>query len=339
MMSTLFSRAETCSRTKEAAMATALSDVIDPRLDLFAEIEALKRKRNAVVLAHFYQEPDIQDIADVVADSLGLAQAAARTDADVIVLAGVHFMAETAKILNPTQRVLLPSLEAGCSLAGSCPPERFAAFRAMHPDHWAVTYINSSAAVKAVSDVICTSSNAERIIRRVPEDWPILFAPDQNLGRYLAGRTGRRMLLWPGLCIVHAVFSERKIRALLGKHPEAELIAHPECDDAILELASYVGSTAALLDYAVKSPRRIFIVATESGILHQMEKQAPKKTFIPAPPDNQCACNECPHMRHNTLEKVYVALRDLEPEIAIEEDLRLRALRPIERMLAWSSAP
>jgi quinolinate synthase len=275
--------------------------------DLFDAIAALKRELNAVVLAHYYQDPDIQDIADYIGDSLGLSQQAASTEAEVIVFAGVHFMAETAKILNPHKLVLLPDLNAGCSLADSCPPEAFAKFKAAHPNHVVISYINCTAEIKAMSDIICTSSNAVNIVRQIPADQPIIFAPDRNLGRYVMEQTGRDMVLWQGSCMVHETFSEKKLVQLQIKHPEAEIIAHPECEPPVLRHASYIGSTTALLNYSQRSPRSSFIVATEPGIIHQMQKQAPNKVFIPAPPMNNCACNECPHMRLNTLEKLYVS--------------------------------
>ena len=304
--------------------------------DLFAAIEQLKRELNAVVLAHYYQDPDIQDIADYIGDSLGLSQKAAATDADVIVFAGVHFMAETAKILNPHKLVLLPDLDAGCSLADSCPPEKFAAFKAAHPGHIVVSYINCSAEIKAMSDLICTSSNAVKLVSQIPDDQPIIFAPDRNLGRYVMQQTGRNLVLWEGSCIVHETFSERKIVQLKIEHPEAEVIAHPECEPAVLRHASYIGSTTALLKYCQQSSSRSFIVATESGIIHQMHKEAPHKQFIPAPPTNSCNCNECPYMRLNTLEKLYLAMKHKSPEITMPEDIRVAALRPIQRMLELS---
>jgi len=304
------------------------------------EIERLKKERNAVLLAHYYQESEIQDVADLIGDSLQLAQAAANTKADVICFAGVHFMAETAKILNPERTVVLPDLEAGCSLANGCPADRFAAWitkhRATHPGAVVVSYINCTAEVKALSDYIVTSSNAEKIVRSIPEGETILFAPDKNLGRYLEKKTGRKMALWQGTCVVHETFSLRKLIGLKERHPKALVIAHPECEEALLGMADYIGSTTALLKYALSSPASEFIVATESGILHQMEKGAPDKTFIPAPPEANCACNECPYMKKNTLEKVYLCLRDLSPRIEMAPDLMERARRPIERMLRLS---
>ncbi|MGK7926792.1 MAG: quinolinate synthase NadA [Spirulina sp.] len=305
--------------------------------DLFSAIETLKKELKAIILAHYYQEPDIQDVADYIGDSLGLSQKAASTDADVIVFAGVHFMAETAKILNPEKQVLLPDLDAGCSLADSCPPTEFAAFKAAHPGHLVVSYINCSAEIKAMSDIICTSSNSVKIVEQIPQDRPIIFAPDKNLGRYVMEQTGRDLVLWQGSCIVHETFSEKKIVQLQVQHPEAEIIAHPECETSILRHANYIGSTTALLKYCQESASPEFIVATESGIIHQMEKQAPEKTFIPAPPEENCACNECPHMRLNTLEKLYLAMKNRTPEITMSEDIRVAALRPIQRMLELSA--
>ena len=316
---------------------TDLRAPIDPGLDLEEEIRRLKRERNAVLLAHYYQESDIQDLADFLGDSLQLAQAAKSTTADVIVFCGVHFMAETAKILNPDRIVVVPDLDAGCSLADGCPVDRFRAWRAKHPGAVSITYINCSADVKAESDYICTSSNAEKIVRAIPEDKTILFAPDRNLGRHIEKVTGRKMVLWQGSCLVHETFSERKIVGLMERHPEAEVIAHPECEEALLAHAAFIGSTTALLKHVLASEKREFIVATEPGILHQMKKGAPDKELIPAPPMREsCACNECPHMKRNTLEKVYLALRDLEPRIEMSEGLRERARVPIDRMLALS---
>jgi quinolinate synthase len=309
---------------------------VDPGLDLEAEIIRLKRERNAVILAHYYQESEIQELADFIGDSLQLAQAARDTTADVIVFCGVHFMAETAKILNPTRTVLLPDLDAGCSLASGCPGDRFRAWRAKHPEAVAISYINCSAEVKAASDLICTSSNAVKMVESIPEGTPILFAPDRNLGRWLIQKTGRDMLLWQGSCIVHETFSGRKLAALKVQHPSAKVIAHPECEPPVLAMADFIGSTKALLEYAVAAPDDTFIVVTEAGILTQMRKQAPHKTFIPAPPEAACACNECPFMRLNTLEKLYVCLRDMAPELQMPEQLREAARKPIDRMLALS---
>jgi quinolinate synthase len=309
---------------------------VDPSLDLEDEIAKLKKSKNAVVLAHYYQDSEIQDVADFIGDSLQLAQAAAKTKADVICFAGVHFMAETAKILNPEKTVVVPDLTAGCSLADGCPADKFAAWKARHPGAVAVTYINCSAAVKAESDYIVTSSNAEKIVAQIPKDKQVLFAPDKNLGAYLAKKLGRDMLLWQGSCIVHDTFSERKLVALKERNPKALVLAHPECEEPILKHADYIGSTTGILTYATKSDAKVFIVATEPGILHQMQKAAPDKTFIAAPPEANCACNECPHMKKNTLEKLYLALRDLEPELHMQPDLMLRARTPIDRMLALS---
>ncbi len=305
-------------------------------LDLFAAIDDLKRELNAVILAHYYQEPDIQDIADYIGDSLQLARAAANTNADVIVFAGVHFMAETAKILNPDKLVLLPDINAGCSLADSCPPEQFAQFKAAHPQHLVISYINCSAEIKAMSDIICTSSNAVKIVQQIPPEQPIIFAPDRNLGRYVMEQTGRKMLLWQGSCIVHETFSEKRIVQLKISHPQAETIAHPECEESVLRHANYIGSTAALLKYCQEVATQEFIVATEPGIIHQMQKAAPHKRFIPAPAENNCNCNECPFMRLNTLEKLYLVMKHRTPEITMSEDTRLAALRPIQRMLEMS---
>lgn len=305
-------------------------------LDLDQEIQRLKRERNAVLLAHYYQDSEIQDLADFIGDSLQLAQAAQKTQADVIVFAGVHFMAETANILNPSRIVVVPDMKAGCSLADGCPADRFRAWKARHPGSVVISYINCSAAVKAESDYICTSSNAEKIVRAVPAGQKILFAPDRNLGRYLIKKTGRDMVLWPGSCIVHETFSLRKLEALQLSHPGAKVIAHPECEEALLDRADFIGSTAALLKFVENDPATAFIVVTEPGILHQMQKRAPTKTLIPAPPEANCACNECPFMRLNTPEKLYLALRDLEPRVALPEELRERAKVPIDRMLALS---
>jgi quinolinate synthase len=316
-------------------MSYALADAPAPA-DLEDRILALKKKLNAVILAHYYQEGEIQDVADFVGDSLALAQQAAKTSADVIVFCGVHFMAETAKILNPARQVLLPDLNAGCSLADRCPPDAFQAFRAKYPDHFVVTYVNSSAAVKAMSDVICTSSNAAKVVARIPAGRPILFAPDQHLGRYVSQQTGREMVLWPGSCMVHEIFSERELVKLMTLHPDAEVVAHPECEEPVLRHAHYVGSTKGILDHVVKSPKTQFIVVTEVGILHQMRKQAPGKELIAAPPDNGCACNECPHMKLNTMEKLYRCMRDRAPELTLPAELQQAALRPLQRMLEWS---
>ncbi|WP_298737234.1 quinolinate synthase NadA [uncultured Chitinophaga sp.] len=310
---------------------------VNVNLDLFAEIERLKKEKNAIVLAHYYQEPDIQDVADYIGDSLGLSQEAAKTDADIIVFAGVHFMAETAKILSPQKKVLLPDLKAGCSLADSAPPELFRKFREKYPDHLVISYINCSAGIKALSDIICTSSNAEKIIESVPADQPIIFAPDRNLGSYLRRKTGRDMILWNGACMVHEIFSLEKITRLKVRHPKAKVIAHPECEAAVLEIADYIGSTTGLLKFTQRDDAREYIVVTETGILHQMEKANPGKTFIPAPPNNACACNDCPHMKLNTLEKLYLCMEYEEPEITMDEQLRIAAKKPIDRMLEISA--
>ncbi len=309
---------------------------IDPSLDLFAEIEKLKKEKKAIILAHYYQEPDIQDVADFIGDSLGLAQKAESTDAEIIVFAGVHFMAETAKILNPNKKVLLPDLRAGCSLSDSCPPALFKSFVDKHPDHLVISYINCSAEIKALSDIICTSSNARLIVESLPPEQNIIFAPDKNLGGYINKQTGRNMVLWNGACMVHEIFSLEKITKLKARHPEAKLIAHPECEEAVLQIADFIGSTTQLLKFVEKSEFGMFIVATEAGILHKMQELAPGKTLIAAPPDNSCACNDCPHMKLNTLEKLYLCMKYEQPEIVMEESLRLRAKKPIEKMLELS---
>lgn len=310
---------------------------IDASLDLFAEIEKLKKEKNAVILAHYYQVGDIQDVADYIGDSLGLSQQAAKTEAEMIVFAGVHFMAETAKILNPHKKVVLPDLRAGCSLAEGCPPKEFAEFKAAHPDHIVITYINCSAEIKALSDIICTSSNAVQIVNSLPKDQKIIFAPDKNLGAYVAKQTGRDLVLWNGACMVHEIFSQQRILKLKEQNPEAKIIAHPECEEPILALADFIGSTTALLNYSKKSEAQSFIVATETGILHQMQKDSPTKTFIPAPPTTNCACNDCPHMKLNTLEKLYLCLREGQPEIIVPEDIRIGAEKSIRRMLDISA--
>ena len=309
---------------------------IDINLDLFAEIERLKKEKNAVILAHYYQEPDIQDVADFIGDSLGLAQQAEKTKADIIVFAGVHFMAETAKILNPNKKVLLPDLKAGCSLADSAPAPLFKQFKDKHPDHIVISYINCSAEIKALSDIICTSSNAQKIIESLPPEQKIIFAPDKNLGAYLKKKTGRDMVLWNGACIVHEIFSLEKITKLKIRHPKAKVIAHPECEEPVLRVADFIGSTTSLLKYSAQDDAQEYIVATETGILHQMQKQSPHKTFIPAPPDNMCACNDCPYMKLNTLEKLYLCMEYEEPQIIMNENLLNAARKPIERMLEIS---
>ena len=307
---------------------------IDSDLDLFDEIETLKKSRNAIVLAHYYQEPDIQDIADFVGDSLELSRKAAETDAEVIVFAGVHFMAETAKIVNPNKTVVLPDLNAGCSLADACPADRLQAFIDEHPGHKVVSYINCSAGVKAISDVICTSSNAVDMVNLFDPQQPLIFAPDQNLGRFVQSQTGREMVLWQGTCQVHEIFSEKKLVRMMVRHPDAVVIAHPECEPHVLRHADHVGSTSSLLNFVRETQHTSFIVLTEAGILHQMAKQAPDKVLIPGPPEENCACNECPHMKLNTLEKLYLALRDLTPVIDGPEEVRLAALKPLQRLLA-----
>jgi quinolinate synthase len=315
-----------------------LEKAIDPSIDLFEEIKKIKKKKKAILLAHYYQDEDIQDIADYIGDSLGLAREAEKTNADIIVFAGVHFMAETAKILNPSRKVLIPDLKAGCSLSDSCPQKLFKKFKEDHPDHIVISYINCSAEIKAMSDVICTSSNAKSIVESFPIDQPIIFAPDKNLGAYINKISKRNMLLWNGACMVHEIFSLEKITKLKIRHPKAKLIAHPECEDAILRIADMIGSTTQLLEYTQKDTTTEFIVATESGILHQMIKLSPEKTFIPAPPENNCACNDCPHMKLNTLEKIYTCLLYEQPEIILEESLRLAAKKPIDKMLEISKA-
>jgi quinolinate synthase len=310
---------------------------IDPSLDLEAEISRLKEEMNAVILAHYYQDEAIQDLADFVGDSLALAQAAAKTNADCIVFCGVHFMAETAKILNPDKPVYLPDLDAGCSLADRCPADVYAEWLKQYPDHIVVNYINSSAAVKALSDVIVTSSNAVDIIRQLPPDKPIVFGPDRHLGRWVEKQTGRKMVLWPGFCIVHEQFNARRLLQLRAEYPEAAIIAHPECEEAVLQQAEFVGSTLALLKYVEKhTEKKQFIVATEAGILHQMRKARPDAEFICSPPNSGCSCALCPYMRLNTLEKLYLCMRDRRPEITIDEETMRRALRPVQRMLEMS---
>ena len=306
-------------------------------IDLFHEIELLKKEKNAIVLAHYYQEPDIQDVADYIGDSLGLAQKAGKTEADMIVFAGVHFMAETAKILNPSKKVVIPDLHAGCSLSDSCPPPLFKKFKEKYPDHLVISYINCSAGIKGLSDIICTSSNAQKIVESLPAEQKIIFAPDKNLGSYINKQTGRNMVLWNGACMVHEIFSLEKITKLKVRHPYAKLIAHPECEEPVLRLADFIGSTTQLLKYSQQDACNEFIVATETGILHQMQKSSPHKTFIPAPPNNSCACNDCPHMKLNTLEKIYLCMKYEVPEILMEEELRLAAKKPIDRMLELSA--
>ncbi|PSR11088.1 MAG: quinolinate synthase [Bacteroidetes bacterium] len=330
----------------EASVATATRHLnkkgfldldVDPTLDLAAEITRLKREKNAIILAHYYQDADIQDIADYVGDSLGLSQEAARTDADIIVFAGVHFMAETAKILSPTKKVLLPDLKAGCSLADSCPAPLFRKFKEKYPDHVVVSYINGTAELKTLTDICCTSTNAVQIIESIPADKGIIFAPDINLGKYLVKTTGRDMVLWNGSCMVHEIFSHEKITKLMIRHPQAQFIAHPECEPHLLEKADYIGSTSGLLKYTQTHPATEFIVATEAGILHQMRKASPHKTFIPAPPNNTCACNDCPHMKLNTMEKLYLCMQYELPEITLPEWVIREGRASIDRMLEVSA--
>ncbi len=326
----------TAAATQNLPINGFLDIDISPELDLFLEIERLKKEKNAVVLAHYYQESDIQDVADYIGDSLGLAQQAAKTKADLIVFAGVHFMAETAKILNPGKKVVLPDLRAGCSLADSAPGYLFKAFKDRHPDHLVISYINCSAEVKALSDIICTSSNAETIVESLPREQKIIFAPDRNLGAYLIKKTGREMLLWDGACMVHEIFSLEKITKLKIRHPNAKLIAHPECEEPVLRLADYIGSTTGLLKFTRLDASREYIVATETGILHQMQLSSPEKSFIPAPPTNNCACNDCPHMKLNTLEKLYLCMQYELPELKMDPDLLVAARAPIDKMLKIS---
>ncbi len=310
---------------------------VDPTLDLVEEIRRLKKEKNAIILAHYYQESEIQDIADYIGDSLGLSQQAEKTEADIIVFAGVHFMAETAKMLNPTKKVLLPDLKAGCSLADSCPPHLFRKFKEKYPDHVVISYINCTAELKTLTDICCTSSNAHHIIDSVPQDKSIIFAPDRNLGEYLKKKTGRDLLLWNGSCIVHEIFSNEKITKLQERHPEAKLIAHPECEAHILEKADFIGSTSGLLRYCTESSAQMFIVATEAGIIHQMQLKNPEKTFIPAPPNNTCACNDCPYMKLNTMEKLYLCMQYELPEIVLEDWIVEQGRVCIDRMLDISA--
>lgn len=323
---------------KEKLQEKGFLDIDTPNINYIEEILRLKKEKNAVLLAHYYQIDEIQEIADFVGDSLALAQQAAKTDADMIVFAGVHFMAETAKILNPDKKVILPDLLAGCSLADSCPPDSFAAFKAKHPDHIVVTYINCSAEIKALSDYVCTSSNARKIIDAIPEDQPIIFAPDRNLGDYLNKETGRNMLLWDGACMVHEAFSMEKLIDLFNEHPDAELIAHPESEAHMLKVAKYIGSTSGLLNHVRNSNKEKFIVATEAGILFQMMQENPDKTIIPAPAkeNNTCACSECAYMKMNTLKKLYLCLKYELPDIEVDRELAKKAIIPINRMLEIS---
>ena len=305
-------------------------------IDLFSEIKKKKKEKNAIILAHYYQEPDIQDAADFIGDSLGLSQQAAKTTADIIVFAGVHFMAETAKILSPNKKVLLPDLQAGCSLADACPADKFLEFKKKYPDHLIITYVNCSAEIKALSDIICTSSNAQKIVESLPKEQKIIFAPDKNLGKFITKQTGREMVLWDGSCMVHEIFSFKKIKQLKEQHPNAKFIAHPECEEIILAMADYIGSTTGLLNYTIKNNNKEFIVPTETGMIYQMQKASPEKKFIPAPPNNSCACNDCPHMKLNTLEKLYDCLVNEKPEIILDKYLIERAQKPIKKMLKIS---
>jgi quinolinate synthase len=311
---------------------------VDKNIDLKTEIKRLKKEKNVVLLAHYYQRPEIQDLADYVGDSLGLSQQAEQTKADIIAFAGVHFMAETAKILNPSKKVILPDLLAGCSLAESAPPNLFRKFKDAHPNHLVVTYINCSAEIKTMSDIICTSSNAEKIINSIPKDQPIIFAPDKNLGRYLINKTGRDLLLWEGACIVHEAFAIDKLLELHKQHPKAKIVAHPESEDHLLKVANFVGSTTGMINFVKNDPADEFIIATEAGILHQMAKEVPHKGLIPAPSneDNTCACSECAFMKMNTLEKLYLCLKYEKPEIILPDDIMKKALLPIQRMLEIS---
>ncbi len=313
-----------------------VDDPVDLTLDLYEEIELLKKKKNAILLAHYYQEPAIQDVADFIGDSLGLSRQASATSADIIVFAGVHFMAETAKILSPEKKVILPDLNAGCSLADTCPADEFSEFCDQHPDHLVMSYINCSAGVKARSDIICTSTNAEHLLRMIPESQPVIFAPDRNLGRWLERKTKRKLTIWDGVCIVHETFSERKLLTLKVEHPDAKVLAHPECEEAVLRHADYIGSTSGIRRYAKENDTTSFIIATEEGILHQMRKDSPQKHFIAAPPESGCNCNQCPHMRLNTIEKLFMCMHHELPEITMEESIRRRALKPIERMIEMS---
>lgn len=310
---------------------------IDPEMDLVAAINRLKKEKNAVILAHYYQESEIQDVADYIGDSLGLSQKAAKTEADIIVFAGVHFMAETAKMLSPGKKVLLPDLKAGCSLADSCPPALFKKFKEKYPDHLVVSYINCTAELKTLTDICCTSTNAVAIIESIPEHQPIIFAPDKNLGQYLIKKTGRDMVLWNGACMVHEIFSHERIVKLKARHPNAKFIAHPECEPHILQMADFIGSTTGLLKFTINDSALEYIVATETGILHQMQKSSPQKTFIPAPPNNNCACNDCPHMKRNTMEKLYLCMEHELPEIILPEWVIREGRTSIDRMMEVSA--
>lgn len=306
--------------------------------NLNEKIAELKKKKNAIILAHYYQTNDIQDVADFLGDSLALSVKAAENDADIILFAGVHFMAETAKILSPQKKVLIPDLNAGCSLADSCPPSDFKAFRNKYPDHLVISYINCTAEIKAMTDIICTSSNAVKIVNSLPKNQKIIFAPDKNLGKYVMKETGRDMLLWDGSCMVHEIFSLQKITKLKAANPDARIIAHPECEEQVLNIADYIGSTTALLNFVTNDNGLKYIVVTETGIIHQMQQKCPQKTFIPAPPENNCACNNCPHMKLNTLEKVYMALLNEQPELLLTNDLITRAKAPIQKMIDLSKS-
>lgn len=321
---------------QKSVYGTGAENRFIPNLDLEEEIKILKKKLNAVILAHYYQESEIQDLADYIGDSLQLSQQAAETKADVIVFAGVHFMAETAKILNPGKQVLIPDLNAGCSLAEGCPADLLFKFRQRYPDHILISYINCSAEVKAISDIICTSSNAVKIVNQIPENQKIIFAPDKNLGKYVMRKSGREMVLWQGACIVHETFSERKITKLKFENPGALIIAHPECEEAVLLNADFIGSTSGLLNFVSDSKSESFIVATEPGIIHQMKLKNPGKKFIPAPPESNCNCNECPYMKLNTLEKLYQCMKSRTPEILLSDDLIRKAYIPLKRMLEMS---
>jgi len=314
-----------------------IDEQVDAGIQLTEEIRKLKREKNAVILSHYYVDGELQDIADYVGDSLGLSQAAAETKADMIVFVGVHFMAETAKIINPSKKVILPDLKAGCSLADSAPADKFAAFKAQYPDHKVISYINCTAELKTLTDVICTSANAVKIVESFPKDQPLIFAPDKNLGNYINSITGREMVLWDGACMVHEKYSVEKIIEMMDQHPDAEFIAHPECEKPVLLLARFIGSTTALLGYVQKSTSRKFIVATESGILHQMVKSCPEKIFIPAPSvDSTCGCNDCSYMKLNSLQKLYICLKHEQPEIILPDDVIQKARLPIQRMLEIS---
>lgn len=328
--------AELETATKNLKRKGYLNLDVDPTLDLVAEINRLKKEKNAVILAHYYQESEIQDVADYIGDSLGLSQKAAQTDAEIIVFAGVHFMAETAKMLSPQKKVLLPDLKAGCSLADSCPPALFRKFKEKYPNHVVVSYINCTAELKTLTDICCTSTNAVQIIESIPKDQPIIFAPDKNLGAYLKKKTGRDMILWDGACMVHEIFSLEKITKLRHRHPNAKFIAHPECEAHILDTADFIGSTTGLLNFTIKDPATEFIVATEAGILHQMQLKSPHKTFIPAPPTTNCVCNDCPHMKRNTMEKLYLCMEHELPEIILPEWVIREGVASIDRMLEVS---